>query len=139
MSKRRPQSSPEVQIHNRIAAVLAHTSRYAFRGMARLSTDSGVSKSAISRIVRGHSQPSFRVASQISRALGRQLSRRVDPNELLSLDGSYPTQSVCEFMGCGGCLPEEAFEPSGELRAAFQGIEPGQWSGDVVLEAETGE
>jgi DNA-binding phage protein len=136
MSKRRSQSNLDGRIHNRIVAVLAHTTRYAFRGMARLATDSGVSKSAISRIIRGHSQPSFRVASNISRALERHLGRRIDPHELLSLDGSYPTQSVCQFMGCRGCLPEEAFEASGALRADFQGIQPGQWSGDTVLDME---
>jgi hypothetical protein len=38
-------------VFNRIFAVMAHTTRYAFKGESRLASDAGVSKSAVCRLL----------------------------------------------------------------------------------------
>lgn len=83
---------------------MAHTTRYAFGGESRLARDAGVSKSALSRLVNGLSHPSFNIVCALTAALEKQLGRPVDPREILSLHGHYPTASVCELCGCKGCF-----------------------------------
>ncbi len=121
-------SSTTPKVYNRILAIMAHTTRYAFKGESRLATDSGVSKSAVSRLVTGQSSPSFALVYRLTQALEKQLGRTIDPRELISVDGSYPTESICEVAGCRGCLPGEAYDDDGLLRPEFRGIKPGQWS-----------
>jgi len=94
--------------HNRLRVVMAHTTRYAFKGEARLALDAGVSKSAVSRLVNGLSSPSFAVVSAIAHALEKRLGRSLDPRELVSFDGNYPTLSACALCSCRGCSLSEA-------------------------------
>ena len=120
-------------IHNRILALMAHTTRYAFKGESRLAADAGVSKSAVSRLLNGQSSPSFVLVSALTRALEPHLQgglkgKRLDPHELISVDGTYPTSSACELAGCRGCLPIEAFADDGKLRPEFKEMKPGSWS-----------
>lgn len=120
-------------VHNRILALMAHTTRYAFKGESRLTADAGISKSAVSRLLNGQSSPSFVLVSALTRALEPHLQgglkgKRLDPHELISVDGTYPTSSACELAGCRGCLPVEAFADNGTLRPEFKGVKPGQWS-----------
>jgi len=120
-------------VHNRILALMAHTTRYAFKGESRLAKDAGVSKSAVCRLLNGQSSPSFALVSSITRALEPHLQRglqgqRLDPHELISLDGTYPTASACQLAGCKGCLPAQAYDEHNDLRPEFLGIKPGQWS-----------
>jgi hypothetical protein len=61
-------------------------------------------------------------------ALEDELGFRLDPRELVSLDGRYPTESVCELVGCPGCLPDEAYNEDGSLRPEYEDVPPGQWS-----------
>jgi transcriptional regulator with XRE-family HTH domain len=119
-------------VHNRIMAVLAHIPRYAFQGETRLAKDSGVSKSAICRVVTGQSSPSFALVHAVTRALEKHLGRRIDPREIVSLDGSYPTESVCKLTGCRGCLPERAYDAEEVLRPEFKAVQPGRWSGSIA-------
>lgn len=114
--------------YNRLYVVLAHTSRYAFEPQARLAKDVGVSRSTISRLMSGHSQPSFALVERITRALEKALGRPLDPRELFSPDGTYPTPSGCSLCGCGGCMPEDAYDRWGRLRPAFQNQKPGDWT-----------
>lgn len=114
--------------HNRIHVVLAHTSRYAFEPQARLAADVGVSRSTISRLINGRSSPSFALVQRITAALERALQRPLDPRELFSPDGTYPTPSGCALCGCQGCMPEEAFERGGQRKPAFRTMQPGDWS-----------
>ena len=121
------------QIHNRILALMAHTSRYAFKGESGLAKDAGVSKSAVCRLLNGKSSPSFALVSRIARALEPHLQRglegkRLDPHELDSLDGTYPTPSACALAGCKGCLPAHAYDEHNRLKPEFQGMKPSQWS-----------
>jgi len=107
---------------------MAHTTRYAFKGESRLAADSGVSKSAVCRLINGQSSPSFALVCALTKALEQRLGKRLDPRELISFDGTYPTRSVCELAGCKGCLPKEAYDERETLRPEFRGIKPGQWS-----------
>ncbi len=116
------------KLHNRLRAVMSHTIRYAFKGEARLAHDAGVSKSALNRLINGQSSPSFALVCALSEALSKRLKRRIEPRELVSCDGSYPTRYVCALCGCNGCLPGEAYDEEGNLRSEFSHIRPGQWS-----------
>jgi transcriptional regulator with XRE-family HTH domain len=90
---------------------MAHTTRYAFKGEARLAVDAGVSKSAVSRLVNGLSSPSFAVMSAIAGALEKHLGRVLDPRELVSFHGRYPTPSACDLCGCRGCSLSKIEQP----------------------------
>ena len=107
---------------------MEHTSRYAFKGRARLAADVGVSRSTITRLIDGRSAPSFTLVSKIAHALERQLKRHIDPHELFSTDGEYPTPSVCDLCGCPGCMPDAAYDDEDNLKAEFRTIHPGDWS-----------
>jgi transcriptional regulator with XRE-family HTH domain len=116
------------KVYNRILALMAHTTRYAFKGESRLAFDAGVSKSAVCRLVNGQSSPSFVLVVRLTQVLERQLGKALDPRDLISLDGTYPTPSVCQLAGCYGCLPAQAFDEEDNLKTEFKDIKPGQWS-----------
>ena len=118
----------EEAVHNRIRAVLKHTTRYAFQSQSRLARDIGVSRSTISRLLRGKVRPSFALVFAVTRALEEDLGRRLDPRELISPDGTYPTPFVCSLVGCRGCLPEEAYDEHGNVRSHWENVLPGRWS-----------
>ena len=129
---RRPDSRDHIQdaahLHNRIPAVLIHICRYAFEGQARLAADVGVSRSTVSRFLRGHTQPSYALVEAIARALSLRLGKALDPRELVSFDGTYPTGSTCALVGCRGCLPDCAYDADGALHPDWKGQKPGDWS-----------
>lgn len=118
-------------VHNRLAAVMAHVPWYGFCGQARLARDARVSRAALSRLIAGHTRPSFQLVWALSRALESRLNRPLDPRELVSFDGTYPTPSACDLTGCRGCLPDWAYDATGSLRPTFQGQAPGEWSRTV--------
>ncbi len=94
--------------HNRVVELMAHTTRYAFKSETRLAHDAGVSKSAVSRLVQGHTSPSFALVTALTRALEKALGVPLDPREVVSTDGTYPTSSVCDLVGCRRCALYEA-------------------------------
>ena len=112
---------------NRLRAVLFHVPFYSIRGAARLASDCGVSPSTISRILQGKSEPSFRVTQSITMALSERLGRTLDCNEIFSLTGSFPTESVCALIGCCGCLPPEAWDANNQIKPEWQDAKPGDW------------
>ena len=112
---------------NRINAVIEHIPWYGFRTQVRLAHDSQVSEAAISRLLRGESQPSLVVALQVTQAIARRLQRHIDVCELFSLDGSFPTASVCALVGCRNCLPECFYDERENLKPQFRDARPGQW------------
>lgn len=126
------------QVNNRLLAVMAHLSRYSFQGQARLAKDAGVSRSAVCRLINGRSSPSFALVLALTRALEQQLGKRVDPRELLSMDGSYPTPSVCELVGCKGCLPDAVYDEKDCIKPQYRHVKPGQWSTVPELAAQPG-
>lgn len=116
------------KLHNRLRAVMSHTTRYAFKGETRLAEDAGISKSALNRLINGQSSPSFVLVCALSEALSRQMHRRIEPCELVSCDGAYPTTFVCQLCGCKNCLPAQAYDENDNRRPEYAHIQPGQWS-----------
>jgi transcriptional regulator with XRE-family HTH domain len=110
---------------------MAHTTRYAFKGRSRLARDCGVSKSAISRLLNGHTNPSFPIALRVADALSRELDRKLDIRELFSEDGGYGRTFICDLVGCPGCLPAEAINDDGHTDPRYKGLRKGFWTGDV--------
>lgn len=125
-------TSAPVRCHNRIAAIMAHTSRYSFRGTSRLAKDSGVAKSTICHLTHGKSSPLYVTVKRIVSNLEFQIARRLGVREVVSEDGRYPTPFVCRLVGCAGCMPEQAFLPDGTLKDEWADVEPGKWTGDVA-------
>ena len=115
-------------LHNRLRAVMSHTVRYAFKGETRLAEDTGISRSSINRLINGQTSPSFALVCALAGALSKELSRRIEPSEIVSCDSSYPTRYVCQLCGCKGCLPSEAYDEEEILRPEYAHIKPGQWS-----------
>jgi hypothetical protein len=95
---RRTSSLPKVntsQVHNRILALMAHTNRYAFKGESRLAADAGVSKSLCAASSTARVAPPSLWSRPLLAPWNRTCSaglegRRLDPHELISLDGTYP-------------------------------------------------
>ena len=96
----------------------------ASRGRPASPTTPGVSRSTISRLLRGRINPSFRLAQAVTAALEKHLRRPLDLRELLSPDGTYPTASGCALAGCRGCMPEEAYDAEGQPPARVPGPAP---------------
>lgn len=112
---------------NRVGDVMAHTRRYAFKGVGRLARDAGISPAALSRIINGEINPSALMVSRLANALERELGLRIDPRDLVAEEGRFLRRFACDLCGCRGCLPESAIDEYGETRKAFVGIKPGRW------------
>ena len=110
---------------------MVHITRYSFRGTSRMANDAGVAKSTISHLVRGLGNPMYITARRVVKCLEHHLGRRLHADEVFSLDGHYPTLSVCNLCGCQGCLPDSLFNDDGSRKAEFEAIVPGHWTGDV--------
>jgi transcriptional regulator with XRE-family HTH domain len=105
-SKSRCEPGP---LENRVIEVASHISWFGFRTQARLSRDSGVSPAAISRLIRGQSQPTLALALRLTRALSKRAGQRLDVSDVFSLDGTYAI-SACALMGCRACVTPQAYE-----------------------------
>lgn len=112
---------------NRISDVMAHSDRFAFKGVRRLAGDAGVSPSSVSRLINGKINPSFLLVARITAALEKQLGFPVDPRDLVAENGRFLTEFVCELTKCGGCLPDNARDEFGSLKKAYKSVQPGQW------------
>lgn len=128
--------SAPLRCHNRISAIMAHASRYSFRGTSRLAKDAGVAKSTICHLIHGKSSPLYVTLKRIVSSLEYQVARKLGTREVVSEDGTYPTKYVCKLVGCSGCLPEQAYRPDGSLKPQWAFVKPGKWSGDVAEFAE---
>jgi len=112
---------------NRISDVMAHTNRYAFKGVSKLAADARVSASSVSRLINGKMNPSFAMVARITAALEACLGHRIDPRDLIAELGRFLTPHTCDLVGCQGCFPENATDEFGDVKSAFVGVEPGQW------------
>ena len=121
--RRKPQP-----VQNRVHIFLVHIPRLSIRGQARLAAEVGVSRSTVSRLVNEQINPSYRLARGITSALERLLGYPLDMRDVFSTDGTYPTASGCGLCKCGGCLPDDAYSPEGDLRPEWRGQKPGDWS-----------
>ena len=122
MAHRSPHNLPinTRPVHNRIRSLMEHSTRYAFMGEARLAKDCGVSCAAISRLMSGKSSPSFALVVKIAQAFERQFKKSIDQREIVSLDGGYPTPSVCQLVGCKGCTPQAAWNEHDVLKPEYR-------------------
>ena len=115
--------------HNRLRAIIQHIDPFFFQGITKLAHEAGVSHSAISRICSGKSGASYPVICAITEVLERHLGKRIDPREIVSFNGTYPTPSVCELCNCKGCLPHEYWnEEKDEVRPEFSNVKGGAWA-----------
>jgi transcriptional regulator with XRE-family HTH domain len=119
---------PETRVHNRVRAYLVHIPYYTIEGQQRLANDCGVARSTISRIVRGTQSPSYQLAEAVTRAISRRMGVPLDPREVFSADGTYPTPRVCDVTpDCTGCFPDEAYDAEGNMKPEYAAMRPGDW------------
>lgn len=90
---------------------MAHTRRYAFRGLPPLARDTGISRSALYRIVHEGTSPTLEQALHLTKALSVALEKSLDITEVFTNSGRYPTESVCTLCNCLGCYLEHAPYP----------------------------
>jgi hypothetical protein len=112
---------------NRISDVMIHTNRYASKGVDRLSRDTGLAHSSLSRIINNEVNPSFRSIERITKALERELGRHLEMRDLMSEGGGFLTPFSCDLCGCRGCLPSAATDEFGDVKQTYSGITPGHW------------
>jgi len=125
-------ASAATKTTNRVAAIMIHLPRYAFRGTSRLAQDAGLAKSTISHLVRGQTNPLYSTVERVVKCLSHHLGRRLDHAEVISSTGTYPTTFVCPLVNCSGCLPDRAYDETGDLRADWADVESGHWTGDLT-------
>lgn len=124
-----PSGPPETGITNRLRAILVHVPWYTITGGARLAEDARISRSTVSRLMRGKMNPSYRLACAVTEAISRRSGIPLEVNEIFSCDGRYTTASVCELMDCPGCLPPWAWdERTNSLKPEWADASPGEWS-----------
>lgn len=119
------------RLHNRIAAIMIHLDYYDTKGIARLADDAGVSRSEVSRLLHGRTNPSYVIVERIHLCLERMLGRRLPIAEIVSETGLYPTAYVCDLMKCRGCLPAYVYNQEGEVIEEFRNLRKRQWTGNV--------
>jgi len=113
---------------------MQHVTWYGCRSQARLAADAGVSEAALSRFLANQSNPSYALVEAVCGALEKRLKQPIPPRELVSMDGNYPTPSVCDFLGCRGCTPRAVYESE-----AFSQVKPGQFRFGAEATADGGE
>jgi transcriptional regulator with XRE-family HTH domain len=111
---------------------MVHVDGYDTKGVARLALDAGVSRSEVSRLMRGITNPSYVIVERIHKAIERKARRRISIKEIVSERGNYKTVYVCDLMKCKGCLPAYAFNRENERLEEFKHLKPGRWTGNVV-------
>lgn len=130
-------SSPDADIYSRGPEkweVRWSTSpRYSFMGATRLARDAGVSKSAVSRLMRGETTPSFTVAVRSASALERSTGLAIDPREIVSESGEWGVPFVCDLMGCKGCLASWMYDGEERVRPEFAHVLPAAGPGNPII------
>jgi len=112
---------------NRLADVMAHHDRFAFKGVSRLAREAGVSPASVSRLINGVSNPSFLMVARLTEALEKAYGYRIDPRDLVAESGNFIHKFCCDVAGCTGCLPDNALDEFGDLKPTFDGVQPGTW------------
>lgn len=103
-------------VHNRIERLMEHIPWYSISGQARLARDAGISRAALSRLLSGKASPSFATVWAITMSLEKRLGRSLDSRELVSLDGTYPTASVCTLADCRGCASQKQYKREVDIK-----------------------
>jgi transcriptional regulator with XRE-family HTH domain len=122
-------SHPTPAVSNRLRSILYHIPWYSIEGIVRLAKDTGLSTSTISRLVGQKNSPSYRVAETIASVISQKTGIPIETNEIFSPTGNFPTPSVCNLMGCKGCLPPEAWnEATDSLKENWRHAKPREWA-----------
>ena len=125
-------------ITNRLRAFLVHIPWYSIEGQCRMAHDCGVSCSTISRLARGETSPSYKLARRVTDALSRRMGVPLDLREVFSTDGTYPTSCVCDLTpDCNGCFPDEAYDGECNMRPEYRDLMPGDWCRYPPLTSDT--
>ncbi len=82
---------------------MAYTTRYAFKRQARLATDSGLSESAVSRLIAGKCLRTFQTAVRVTAALERKRAGESTSGNSSRLTAHRPPSQRAGLMGCKGC------------------------------------
>ena len=112
-------------IHNRLEEVVCHSNWFLQCPRARLAHASGVSRATMLRLFAHQITPTFPVIWKITRAVEKHFAQELDgkpldPRELFSLDGAYPTPSACTLIGCPGCKTAHAIRQKQAYRQQAQ-------------------
>lgn len=118
--------------HNRVAAIMIHTSRYSCFSTSRLAADSGISKSTISHLLHGRTNPLYSTVARVVKCLERELRRPLNLKQVFSETGKYPTRNICKLVHCRGCIPVIAFNEDGSPKPGWEAYPAGQWAGDTL-------
>lgn len=108
-------SISRVLVDNRIQDFLEHSTKYAFCGQQKLAQNARISGTTISRMLTKASSPSYATIIRITEVLEKEFKTNIDPREVATINGKYPTASVCELLGCSGCTPERAWDENNTL------------------------
>ena len=128
--------NPERVIANRLAAVMEHIQDYYIEGPSHLAKDAGISRAALSRLMRGESSPSYALVCALTNVFEKKLGHRIDPRDLISVDGEFLTPSVCELVLCDGCLPDCLYDRDDNVKQKYRHIRPGRWSREASIEGD---
>jgi transcriptional regulator with XRE-family HTH domain len=115
---------------------MEHIQDYYIEGASHFAKDAGISRSALSRLMRGESSPSYALVCALTKALEQKLGHRIDPRELISVDGTFLTPSICELVLCNGCLPDCLYDEEDNVKPEYRHIRSGQWSREASLEGD---
>ena len=111
----------------RVTSAAIHLQRYSFRGLSLLARDASLSASTLSRLVHGDGNPSYRLVVQLTEAVERELGHRIDPRDLVAVNGRFLTPYICDLMHCRGCLPECALDEFGDRTEKYRDVQSGEW------------
>ena len=120
-------TTPLPHYFQRVDLVMSHLPGYWIDGPIKLARATGLGSSTIYQLIKGERMPSYRVAVKIADVLGAALGVHLDLRELFSLTPEFPT-NICVLCGCAGCLPEVAFEESGDRKHHCRDLLGGDWS-----------
>lgn len=84
--------------YNRIREILVYLNGTPVSSERGLACAIGVSPSALNRIIQGKCIPSFQTMAALSWVVEKHLGHRIDPRDILSFDGSYPTATVEQLL-----------------------------------------
>jgi len=127
MSNVKRSASAANTYHNRVGAIMLHLTRYnSGATTSRLAAHAGLSKSTVSKLIHGKTNPLYVTAHRVVKCLEAAAGRRLKYDEVFSISGAYPTAFVCTLMRCPGCIPPWLFELHDGITRS------GKWSGDCA-------
>jgi len=133
MTSHNRSASSTTVCHNRIGAIMAHTSRYSCNGTSRLAADAGLSKATVSDLIHGNVTPLYTSADKVVKCLSIAMGRRLSHRQVFRSGKAYPTRFVCKLCRyCRDCLPAAIYNDDGSVNVCDWRLRIGRWTGDVT-------